>query len=115
MPVLSSILAVLSYCTLPAIAVFCWLPFLGFSSVLFWFFCLSFPGVLAVLSWPTCLGGSFQAAYLPVLFLDVPSWLSCPDCPLLAILSWLSFPGFPVLAVPSWLTRPGCPVLAVLP
>ncbi len=42
-----------------------------------------------------------------------PGRLSCPGCPVLAVMSWLSCPDCPVLAVLSLLSCPGCPVSAV--
>ncbi len=92
---------------------------------------MSHPGcpVLAVISWQSCprcpiptvlvglpgwsyLAGPIQAVLIQAgpIFTG-PFWLSCHNCPFLALISWLSVQGLPFLAVLSWF----CPFLAVLP
>jgi hypothetical protein len=74
--------------------------------------CLSCP-VLAVIFWPFCLCFLSWLHY-PVGLSDFPvpailSWLSCPRCPIPAVL-----PSCPVPAILSQLSYSGCPVPAVL-
>ncbi len=80
--------------------------------------CLCCP-VLAVLYRLTCLGWPFRLtcprfSVLPVLsqisspsYLStvVPSRLSCPRCPILAVMFWPSCPLFPILYYPDCLLR----------
>jgi hypothetical protein len=96
------------------------------------FSCLSCP-LLAVIFSPFCLC-FLSWLYCPVCLSEFPvpvllSRLSCPACPVLAVLSrlvlsklsytscpaWLSCPGHPVLAVLTLLPCPTCPVLAAQP
>ncbi len=45
---------------------------------------------------------------------DAPSWLSCPGCPVVAVMSRMFCHGCPFPTVPSQVSFTGCPGVAVL-
>jgi hypothetical protein len=83
------------------------------------------PNVLSEWSYPRC---PLSTARVVPSRLSYPGWLSCPSCPVLAVIFWpfcfvsslystipSVFSDFPVPAFLFWLSCPSCLVPAVLP